>query len=155
LSMVDKSSINIRCDISNSMSDSLTPRSKKQQSLIEHLDSKIVRPVPKRVKDASTESTLSDFREFLALLDEEYARTTNNDKNFSGWEVSSEPGRLRNRRRKLYIESPPTGEDPHLKKQDIVREKVNIDVEIKGLKDLLKLIEDYPLADNIEYKINM
>ena len=44
---------------------------------------------------------------------------------------------------------------PQTEKKDIVKEKVNIDVEIKGLKDLLKLIDDYPLADNIEYNINM
>ena len=156
LSMVDKSSINVRCDISNSMSDSSTPRSRKQQSLIEHLDSKIVcRRGPKIVKDASTESTLSDFRAFLSLLDEEYARTTNNDKNFSGWEVNSEPERFKNKRRKMYIDSPHNYDVPHTKKHDIVREKVNIDVEIKGLNDLLKLIDDYPLSDNIEYNINM
>ena len=159
LSMGYESSINIKCDMSSNMNNSPTPRSRKQQSLIEHLDSKIVfrEPKPRKVKDASAESTLSDFRAFLSLLDEEYARTTNNDKNFSGWEVNSEPERYKNRRRKMYIDSPHNCDLPkdENKERDIVREKVNIDVEINGLKDLLKLIDDYPMVDNIEYNINM
>ena len=151
----NENSINGRCDMSSNMSNSLTPRSRKQQSLVEHLDSKIVRRAPRKTRDASTESTLSDFRVFLSLLDEEYSRTTNNDKNFSGWEVNSEPERCRVRRNRLYIDAPRSHEETQAKKPDIVREKVNIDVEINGLKDLLKLIEDHPLADNIEYNINM
>jgi len=161
LSMGDKSSINIKCDMSSNMNNSPSPRFRKQQSLINHLDSKIVfrepKPNPRKVKDASTESTLSDFRAFLSLLDEEYARTTNNDKNFSGWEVNSEPERYNNRRRRLYVDSPHNCDFPKVedKEKHIIREKVNINVEINGLKDLLKLIDDYPLANNIEYNINM
>ena len=35
------------------------------------------------------------------------------------------------------------------------KEKVNIDVEITGLEDLLKMMDDYPLVSNIEYNIDM
>jgi hypothetical protein len=164
LSMVTENSINIKCDVSSNMNNPTTPRSLKQKSLIEHLDSKIVPRVMKKTKRTS-EPTLSDFRVFLTLLDEEYDRTTNNDKNFSGWEVKSEPGRCGSRRKRLYVDEPHNyqaqaphnyqAQDPQFKKQDVVREKVNIDVKINGLKDLLKLIDDHPLADNIEYNINM
>ena len=37
----------------------------------------------------------------------------------------------------------------------IKKTKVNIEVEINGLDDLLKLIEDYPLKVEVEYNINM
>ena len=52
----NENSINVRCDMSSNMSNSLTPRSRKQQSLVEHLDSKIVRRAPRKTRDASTES---------------------------------------------------------------------------------------------------
>jgi SpoVK/Ycf46/Vps4 family AAA+-type ATPase len=41
------------------------------------------------------------------------------------------------------------------RKYNIVKECVNIEVEINGLNDLLKMIDDYPIADNIEYNIDM
>ena len=39
---------------------------------------------------------------------------------------------------------------PHIEKK-----KVNIDVEIDSIKDLIKLAEDYPLKYDVEYNINM
>lgn len=42
-----------------------------------------------------------------------------------------------------------------LQSPPIIKKKVNIQVEINGLKDLLKLIEDYPIEYDIEYNINM
>jgi hypothetical protein len=153
--MANENSINVKCDMSSNMSNSLTPRSRKQQSLVDHLDSKTISRAPRKTKDASTEPTLSDFRALLSFLDDEYSRTTNNDKNFSGWEVNSEPERCKGRRKRLYVDATHNYEAPQAKKPDMVREKVNIDVEINGLKDLLKLIDDHPLADNIDYNINM
>ena len=47
--------------------------------------------------------------------------------------------------------------DPYLnipnpiKTPEIIKEKVNICMEINGLDDLLKLIKTYPLVDNVEY----
>ena len=41
-------------------------------------------------------------------------------------------------------------------KQNIVeKKKVNVDMEINNVTDLLKMLQDYPLDDNIEYNINM
>ena len=37
----------------------------------------------------------------------------------------------------------------------ISKEKININVEIKGLEDLLKLVEDNPIIENAEYNIDM
>ena len=61
----------------------------------------------------------------------------------------------KSKRRSIYfpppkdtIQLPP----PALK---IEKKKVNIEVEIEGLDDILKLIEDYPLKVDIEYNINM
>ena len=38
---------------------------------------------------------------------------------------------------------------------EIKKTKVNIEVEIDSLDDLLKLINDYPLKYDVEYNINM
>ena len=63
----------------------------------------------------------------------------------------------RPRRRSIYFPSsrpnryPPL--PPPLPKLEI--KKVNIEVEIDGLDDILKLIEDYPLKIDVEYNINM
>ena len=35
------------------------------------------------------------------------------------------------------------------------KKKVNVDMEINNVTDLLKMLEDYPMDDNIEYNINM
>ena len=51
--------------------------------------------------------------------------------------------------------------DPYLnipnpiKTPEIIKEKVDICMEINGLDDLLKLIKTYPLVDNVEYNIDM
>ena len=49
-----------------------------------------------------------------------------------------------------YIDIP----DP-IKTPEIIKEKVDICMEINGLDDLLKLIKTYPLVDNVEYNIDM
>ena len=35
------------------------------------------------------------------------------------------------------------------------KKKVNVDMEINNVADLLKMLEDYPMDDNVEYNINM
>ena len=62
----------------------------------------------------------------------------------------------RPRRRSIYFPSRPNRYPPlppPLPKLEI--KKVNIEVEIDGLDDILKLIEDYPLKLDVEYNINM
>ena len=62
------------------------------------------------------------------------------------------PYRTRNRRRSVYraipVCLPPPPSLP-------VIEKVDIDVEINSLKDILQLCNDYPIKPNVEYNINM
>jgi len=62
----------------------------------------------------------------------------------------------RPRRRSIYFPSRPNRYPPlppPLPKLEI--KKVNIEVEIECLDDILKLIEDYPLKIDVEYNINM
>ena len=54
------------------------------------------------------------------------------------------------RRSSIYIPSK-TIEKP----LEIKKTKVNIEVEIESLDDLLKLIDDYPIKYDVEYNINM
>jgi len=58
----------------------------------------------------------------------------------------------RSKRRSIYY-PPPSALPPPAPK--IEKKKVNIEVEIEGLDDILKLIEDYPLKFDVEYNINM
>jgi AAA+ superfamily predicted ATPase len=44
---------------------------------------------------------------------------------------------------------------PLPKTPSIIKEKINIDVEINNINDLLKLIDDYPIKFDVEYNINM
>ena len=44
---------------------------------------------------------------------------------------------------------------PILKQPNIKKEKVNINVEINNIDDILKLIDDYPLKYDVQYNINM
>jgi len=46
-------------------------------------------------------------------------------------------------------------EDPLIDSPLVIKEKINIQAEINGLNDLLKLIDDNPIVDNIEYNIDM
>jgi len=57
------------------------------------------------------------------------------------------------RRSSIYI--PSTRIEYPEKPLEIKKTKVNIEVEIESLDDLLKLIEDYPLKYDVEYNINM
>ena len=51
------------------------------------------------------------------------------------------------------------GEEPEKKKEDVIlkvpKEKIDINVEINNISDLIKICNDYPLADNVEYNIDM
>ena len=52
------------------------------------------------------------------------------------------------------------GEEENKKKEEeeklkIPKEKIDINVEINNISDLIKICNDYPLADNVEYNIDM
>ena len=63
------------------------------------------------------------------------------------------PGKY-SKRRSIYYKSPEHIPLPPLP-PSVKKTKVNIEVEINGLDDLLKLIENYPLKLDTEYNINM
>ena len=65
--------------------------------------------------------------------------------------------RSRNRRRSIYFPSEKPSRFPPLPPPalQIEKKKVNIEVEIESLDDILKLIEDYPMKIDVEYNINM
>lgn len=46
-------------------------------------------------------------------------------------------------------------DDNIYKTNNIVKEKININMEINGLKDLIQLIRDNPIIDNVEYNIDI
>ena len=58
-------------------------------------------------------------------------------------------------------QAPEDDEDPYAKCCDpskspiIIKEKINIEEEVNGLDDLIKLINNHPLVDNVEYNIDM
>jgi len=60
----------------------------------------------------------------------------------------------RTKRRSMYF-TPPSKLTLPPPAPIIEKKKVNIEVEIDGLDDILKLIEDYPLKFDVEYNINM
>ena len=56
----------------------------------------------------------------------------------------------------IYIKKSPENLNKTIPKSlDIKKTKININIEINNLDDLLKLIEDYPLKYDVEYNINM
>ena len=63
----------------------------------------------------------------------------------------------RHRRRSIYFPSTRPDRFPPLPPPApiIEKKKVNIQVEIESLDDILKLIEDYPIKIDVEYNINM
>ena len=63
----------------------------------------------------------------------------------------------RNRRRSIYFPSTRPDRFPPLPPPapKIEKKKVDIQVEIESLDDILKLIEDYPIKIDVEYNINM
>ena len=63
----------------------------------------------------------------------------------------------RHRRRSIYFPSTRPDRFPPLPPPApiIKKKKINIQVEIESLDDILKLIEDYPIKIDIEYNINM
>ena len=80
-------------------------------------------------------------------------------KNFSGWESNSNDYNFGT------LDSPYSAtENPPMQKfeyklpepkVEIKKEFININVEIKNIKDLIQLCDDYPIAMNVEYNINM
>ena len=96
-----------------------------------------------------TENKKKSLDDFLLGIDKKY--NTFNPNSLSSYH--STPGvRYRPRRNSIYYPAPLTIPRPP---PPIEKKKVNIQVEIEGLDDLLKLIDDYPMKIDVEYNINM
>ena len=96
-----------------------------------------------------TENKKKSLDDFLLGIDKKY--NTFHPSSLSSYH--SQPGvRYRPRRNSIYYPAPlniPRQPPP------IEKKKINIQVEIESLDDLLKLIEDYPMKFDVEYNINM
>ena len=103
--------------------------------------------------------TKEEIDEFLKKVNELYTSNNYNSANFSGW--SSYEAFKANKEKN----NPDLFEDniylnlkkkrSALKSVNIEKTKVTIDIEIENLEDLIKLINDYPINDKVEYNINM
>ena len=127
-------------------------RFSKYKSFIKELDEKERREKLLLLEDKKKEEQVSnDLKDILDLLNKKVVDLEKTSTLFASKDDSSlfPIGRHR-RRSSIYI---PT---KHIEKPiEIKKTKVNIEVEIDNLDDLLKLIDDYPLKCDVEYNINM
>ena len=96
---------------------------------------------------------------FLASLNEKSKKLEKNSNIFNYYSSGANTPLPCTRRRNVYY-PPPFQErysftTPSPPPTIIEKKKVNIQIEIEGLDDLLKLIQDYPLKYDVEYNINM
>ena len=127
-------------------------RFSKYKSFIKELDEKERREKLLLLEDKKKEEQVSnDLKDILDILNKKVVDLEKTSTLFASKDDSSlfPIGRHR-RRSSIYI---PT---KHIEKPiEIKKTKVNIEVEIDNLDDLLKLIDDYPLKCDVEYNINM
>ena len=96
-----------------------------------------------------TENKKKSLDDFLLTIDKKY--NTFNPSSLPSYH--SRPGvRYRPRRNSIYYPAPLNINRPPPR---IKKKKVNIQVEIESLDDLLTLIEEYPIKFDVEYNINM
>ena len=94
---------------------------------------------------------------FLLSLNEKSKKLEQNSNIFNYY--PSDNNNTRPRRRSTYY--PPPFQDrysfpsPSQPAPIVEKKKINIQIEIEGIDDLLQLIQDYPLKHNVEYNINM
>lgn len=130
------------------------------------------------IKTNKTFDTKKEFDKYKLALENDYERITNDSKYFYGFRQYSNNPFLNVREKPLTrfvsAKSLPLlfvngGEliDYGAKKSvvnvnkivstntQIIKEKININVEINSIQDLLKLIKDNPIIENVEYNINI
>lgn len=125
----------------------------KYINFIKELDEKAKREKRLLLEDKKKEedANLSSILDILNKRVNEIERT--NSLLVSKDDSSLFPIGRHRRRGSIYI--PSTRIEHPEKPIEIKKTKVNIEVEIESLDDLLKLIEDYPLKCDVEYNINM
>ena len=127
-------------------------RFNKYKNFIKELDEKEKRERTLLLEDKKKEERESnDLNSILDIINKKVDQLERNNSLFRTSDDSSlfPIGRHR-RRSSIYIPSTRIEKPLEIKKT-----KVNIEVEIECLDDLLKLIEDYPLKYDVEYNINM
>ena len=127
-------------------------RFNKYKNFIRELDEKEKRERTLLLEDKKKEERESDnLNSILDIINKKVNELERNNSLFRNKDDSSlfPIGRHR-RRSSIYIPSTRIERPIEIKKT-----KVNIEVEIECLDDLLKLIEDYPLKYDVEYNINM
>ena len=112
----------------NSSMDDVKPRSKKFRSsnLSNGIDDIIYSNT--NIPDASTINSKQSLNVYLSICDRQ-APEDENDPYAKCYDPSKSPV--------------------------IIKEKINIEHEVNGLDDLIKLIDKHPLVDNVEYNIDM
>ena len=124
----------------------------KYRNFIKELDEKAKRDKMLLLEDKKKEEERSgDLKSILDLLNKKVGEIERTNTLFGSKDDSTlfPIGRHR-RRSSIYIPSARIEKPIEIKKT-----KVNIEVEIDSLDDLLKLINDYPLKYDVEYNINM
>ncbi len=127
-------------------------RFNKYKNFIKELDEKERRKKQLLLEDKKKEENVSDnLKDILDILNRKVNDIERSNTLFGSKDDTAlfPIGRHR-RRSSIYIPS------THIEKPiEIKKTKVNIEVEIDSLDDLLKLIDDYPLKYDVEYNINM
>lgn len=139
-------------DTSNNMTTRVPGHKRQLTTLFDVLDNRSGPRGSHNLVDDGEINTRRDIRRLIDRIGLQYDEITGNSKNFAGWD----PNTIRPRScdgdfTNQQFRSPGLILPPPV----IEKEKVNIDVEIGGLSDLLKMIEDHPLMENVEYNINM
>ena len=123
----------------------------KYRNFIKELDEKAKRDKMLMLEDKKKEEKSDDLKSILDILNKKVGDLERSNSLFgSKDDISLFPIGRHRRRSSIYIPSTRIEKPIEIKKT-----KVNIEVEIDSLDDLLKLIEDYPLKYDVEYNINM
>ena len=133
----------------NLKNDSFSKISKSlDNNSFDNSNNKIVKYVP-NVGRKSADDFFMDIFNKNKTLEQKSSLFTYNSSKFSATN--------RHRRRSIYFPSTRPDRFPPLPPPApiIEKKKIDIQVEIESLDDILKLIEDYPLKIDIEYNINM
>jgi SpoVK/Ycf46/Vps4 family AAA+-type ATPase len=94
--------------------------------------------------------------ELIKIIDANYKENKYNSINFTGWgKLDIIKSKLKVNNSNEYIDFNEVNFNLKTEKIKSEKEVITIDFEIQNINDLLKLIELYPLKDNIDYNINM
>ena len=166
--LLNKKQLNINDDNNSNMTinkviDSIKERREKNnkerfnkyRNFIKELDEKSKKEKTLMLEDKKKEEESNNLQSILELLNKKVENIERTNSILFGSKDDSTlfPIGRHKRRSSIYIPSA-RFESPE-KPIEIKKTKVNIEVEIESLDDLMKLIEKYPLKYDVEYNINM